>query len=59
MNYFSHWNILIVGYMNYFTQTVFVSEGQFIVAMVKLKDDNLKLKKIKLQRVAEKSHKRL
>ena len=41
MNYFSHWNILIVGYMNYFTQTVFVS----VVAMVKLKDDNLKLKK--------------
>ena len=43
INYFSHWNILIVGYMNYFTQTVFVSEGQFVVAMVKLKDDNLKL----------------
>ena len=31
--------------MNYFTPTVFVSEGQFIVAMVKLKDYNLKLKK--------------
>ena len=35
MNYFSQrWNILIVGYMIYFTQTVFVSEGQYIVAMM-------------------------
>ena len=41
-------NLYMNLYMNYFTQTVFVSDGQFIVAMMKLKDDNRKLKKIKI-----------